>query len=376
MEQGEPAMLPAVPGLRADRDGLVGIVISHAHPDHFGLLPQVRSAVPVYGPAHAQRMLRAASIFVGAEPTSDWLPLEDRQTQQLGPFELTPLLVDHSAYESYALLVEAGGRRLLYSGDLRAHGRKPGLWQRLLREPPKSVHALLLEGTRLSRAEQHNTTEQEVEEQLANLCRHTAGMVLAFYSGQNIDRLVTVYRACKRSRRTLVLDLYGAVVAAATQRPTIPQASWDGVEVFVPNAQRRRVIRSDSFEDINAVQAHRVFPEQLTGRASGMLLTMRGSMTSEIDRAGCLKDAAAVWSMWPGYLDRPSGQRVRDWLDKHQIPLTTLHASGHASVSDLRQLAEAIDPQRVVPIHTAVPERYSELFERAEPHGNGEWWSV
>jgi ribonuclease J len=241
---------------------------------------------------------------------------------------------------------------------------------------PKPVHALLLEGTRLSRAEQHNTSEQEVEEALAELCGQTPGMVLAFYSGQNIDRLVTVFRACKRSRRTLVLDLYGAVVAAATQRPTIPQASWDGVDVFVPNAQRRRVIESNTFDDINAARPHRVFPEQLASRASGMVLTMRGSMTGEIERAGCLKDAAAAWSMWPGYLDRPSGQRVRDWLDTHEIPLTVLHASGHASVSDLRHLAEAVDPQRVVPIHTAVPERYSELFERVEPHGDGEWWSV
>jgi len=35
----------------------------------------------------------------------------------------SPHLVDHSAYDAYALSVEADGQRILYSGDLRAHGR-------------------------------------------------------------------------------------------------------------------------------------------------------------------------------------------------------------------------------------------------------------
>lgn len=50
--------------------------------------------------------------------------MSDGQALMLGPFTVTPLLVDHSAFESYALLVEAGGRRLLYSGDPSAfHAR-------------------------------------------------------------------------------------------------------------------------------------------------------------------------------------------------------------------------------------------------------------
>ena len=49
--------------------------------------------------------------------------LADRKPFELRPFTITPFLVDHSAFDAYALLVEAGGRRLFYSGDLRGHGR-------------------------------------------------------------------------------------------------------------------------------------------------------------------------------------------------------------------------------------------------------------
>ena len=48
-------------------------------------------------------------------------------------------------------------------------------------------------------------------------------MVLTAYSAQNIDRLVTLFRAAKRTGRTLVLDLYAATIAVATGRDTIPQ---------------------------------------------------------------------------------------------------------------------------------------------------------
>jgi hypothetical protein len=39
-----------------------------------------------------------------------------------------------------------------------------------------------------------------------------------------------------------------------------------------------------------------------------------------------------------------------------RIPLSTIHASGHATTQDLQRLASAIGADRIVSIHTAVPE--------------------
>lgn len=36
----------------------------------------------------------------------------------------TPYLMDHSAYDAYAFLIEADGEKIIYSGDFREHGRK------------------------------------------------------------------------------------------------------------------------------------------------------------------------------------------------------------------------------------------------------------
>ncbi|MGH3046859.1 MAG: hypothetical protein ACRDNC_07640 [Gaiellaceae bacterium] len=102
-----------------------------------------------------------------------------------------------------------------------------------------------------------------------------AGPCSPFYSPQNLDRLVTLYRASKRAGRLFVLDLYAAAIAAATGRVTIPQGSWDGVRVFVPQSQRVRVKDTREFERVAAVRSSRIYPEQLNVLASSLVITCR-----------------------------------------------------------------------------------------------------
>ena len=369
--------LPAVAGLAAPDSTLAGLIVSHGHPDHHGLVPRADASVPVFIGAAAERILRVAAFWspVGADLRVAG-HLHDRRALRIGPFTVTPYLTDHSAFDSYALLVEAGGRRLFYSGDLRAHGRKARLFEQLVADPPAHVDALLLEGTSVGRGGS-TVSEREVEEECVERFRATPGIVLACFSPQNVDRLVTIYRAAKRSGRRLALDLYGAEVARATGREqTIPQAEWDGVAVYAPRSQRGRIKDAGAFERIERVRAQRIFPEQLAAQRDRLVLLFRGSMARELDAAKCLDGAHCAWSMWRGYLDEPSGRRLTTWLAQRGIGLSMLHASGHAPVADLQRLARAMEARRVVPVHTAHPELFPSLFERVDPAADGQWWSV
>ena len=77
-----------------------------------------------------------------------------------------------------------------------------------------------------------------------------------------------------------------------------------------------------------------------------------------------------------GYLADPSGVALTDLLDAQGIPLVHVHTSGHASVPDLRRLVDAVDPKRVVPIHSEAAARFGVLFPRVECHDDGSWWCV
>jgi ribonuclease J len=373
----EPLLL-SIPGLTGGDASLLGIIVSHGHPDHWGLVPHAHEDVPVFVGEATQRLLREAAFFTraGAELYAAGF-LRDRQPISLGPFTITPFLADHSAFDAYSILVEADERRIFYTGDVRAHGRKRGLFERLVSNPPERVNVLVMEGTHVRpEATKLSLGEHDLERELARVFRATDGLVLACYSPQNIDRLVTMFKAAKQSRRKLVLDLYAATMTRATGNARIPQADWDDVLVYVPLSQRIQVKRSGEFERTAAVRRHRVLPDQLADQASSLVMTFRASMARDLEQAGCLDNAHCVWSLWPGYLGNPTGERMRQWLVDRQIPLTVLHSSGHASVEDLQRLAAAIDADRVMPIHSGAPHLYESLFPNVDIRADGEWWDV
>jgi ribonuclease J len=377
----ETVPLPAVAGLADGSDpSLEGVVISHPHLDHYGLIGQVDSGVPVFIGEEAAALLKAAVFFSSAGIELDPAGyLSDRVPLQVGPFRVTPFLMDHSAFDSYSLLVEAEGRRLFYTGDIRGHGRKARLFEALLHHPPRPIDVLLCEGTHIRQSDGGDggpRSEVDVELSLTQRMKESDGAVFVASSAQNIDRLVSVYRACRRAGRILVTDLYTATLARTTGRQTIPRPGFPGYKVYVPNHQRVLVKQSRQFHRMDPVRPCRVFPEWLAGHADELTLLMPSSTVSELVRADVLADGLVVWSLWPGYLRERSGRRFLSRLTRAGIPLVMDHSSGHAPVKDLQRLATALSPGRIVPIHTEEAGRYGEFFENVESHDDNEWWDV
>jgi ribonuclease J len=380
-EPSEQIPLPGVIGLDGQGEDLpLGLFLSHPHLDHCGLVSGLSARVPVFIGEDAARLLKEAAFFtrtgVVLEPRGF---LHHRTNVVLGPFRITPFLQDHSAFDAYSLLIESDGRRLFYTGDFRGHGRKAALFDELLRDPPSGIDALLTEGTQvraLSNLGAGLITEQALERRLAETFRATPGMVLVAFSGQNLDRLVTVYRAAMQADRDLVVDLYAASIARATGNPNIPQPGHRRLKVIVPQNQRVRVKNTREFDRVESIRAVRLFLERLADSPGSTVLLYRSSLVAEMERAGCLEGARMVWSMWEGYLREESARPMHAFLERHGIPLTVEHTSGHASVEDLRRLADRLNPRRVVPMHTEAPERFAELFDRVEIHRDGELWEV
>lgn len=379
----EDIPLPDVPGLATGDDaGLLGVVLSHGHADHWGLVPQVHPDVPRYCGRATADILRAASFWGLGVDLAETGHLADREPLILGPFTITPYLVDHSAYDAYALLVQAGGDRLFYSGDFRAHGRKGSLFERLLADAPSEVDVLLLEGTNLRAVgdalEKPVASESEVESDLVTTLRRTSGLAVVLSSAQNVDRLVTAYRAALRSDRILVVDPYTADVARATRNANIPVPgpAWPRLRVYITQRQRVRIKMAEEFERASDVKTVRVFVEDLAADPASYVLY--GAYSGEVPRlitADALKDTGVVvWSLWDGYLDDPGGRRLQATLAATGVEFVQHHTSGHASEADLARLVAAIAPHRVVPIHTEHPEAYPAGNLERQP--DGQWWAV
>lgn len=360
-----------------DSGSLRGIVISHPHRDHYGLLPWI-PGIPVLMGGTARRILQAAAPFMRQQKmVLDGPSLADRQATRFGPFKITPYLVDHSAYDAYALLIEADGRRLFYSGDVRTHGRKRHLVEKLIESPPRAINALLLEGTTLGRdGGEGPELEDQVESKLAGILQGTAGLALVQASAQNIDRVVSIFRACKKSKRTMVIDLYTAEILAATGNPNIPCSNWDGVALCIPQRQRVQIKNNGWIDTLKRHSRHRIYPQTISDNPGGYTLIFRSMWMRDLERADCLSGACLIHSMWSGYMKGEGFAEVDAWRVAHGMPLHQVHTSGHASPSELKRIATALSPDVLVPIHSEMPDKYGEIYHHVVIQDDGRWWDV
>jgi ribonuclease J len=375
----DPSLLPDIPGLTdGSNPHLLGIILSHTHGDHYGLTGLVHPTTPVFMGAQAQTILLASLPFVLQGPLPQTIKTYRNQLPfDLGPFRITPLLADHSAFDAYSLLVEAEGKRVFYSGDLRAHGRKARLFEDLIRRPPKPIDVLVLEGTKLNRpvAASEPETEPELEQRILGTIKGSPGLVLTAFSPQNIDRFVTIFRATRRAGRTFIADVYLAHVLHQLALPSLPRAA-DGVfRIYLPDSQKRKVIADQSFDIVSRYRTSRIYADEIEANPGKWVMLFRESMTGDIDRLPPHTVTTLIYSLWPGYLDRDSNH-LASWCRQQAIALEVAHTSGHADPNSLVRLAQALNPRMVVPIHTQAPQIMDSLVRNVRVLRDGDWLAI
>ena len=83
----------------------------------------------------------------------------------------------------------------------------------------------------------------------------------------------------------------------------------------------------------------------------------------ELDFKGTLpRQATCIYSFWPGYLVQPEYHALRSKLAEVGGKFVECHTTAHIFGEDIVEFVNAVNPRRVVPIHTASPERFRELF--------------
>jgi ribonuclease J len=207
-------ILPDVKGLyKNEKSQIDAILISHSHLDHYGLLDFANNEIPVYISHGAKELVEVMNVFLNKNvQLSNTQIIKHLSPFHIKDFKITPYLVDHSAFDAFAFLIEADGKRIFYSGDFRGHGRKASLLKKMVENPPKDIDCLLMEGSMLGRNEMAYKDESEVEARIAEILKGQTNITFLFASSQNIDRLVSAYRACLGTHTTFVIDIYTAFI--------------------------------------------------------------------------------------------------------------------------------------------------------------------
>jgi len=341
--------LPDVQGL-FDFAGFDAIFISHYHGDHVGLAYHTHKDIPVYIGEASYNIIRASDSYKHKTTFNPAGFLHHKESVVVGDITVTPFLCDHSAFDSYMLLCEADGETVLYTGDFRSNGRKS--FNALLEALPKKVDKLLCEGTTLSRENHTVVTEWDLENQAAELFRQTNGPIFVLQSSSNIDRIVTMYRAAKRSSRIFLQEVYMADIASAAGN-SIPNPCFSDVYAYISSPSKHGMLEKYRHRAGKAFISK--IPFVMCIRSS--MLRYLNSLAKEMS----YENGVLVYSFWSGYREADGMKSFLSECEKMGLKIVVLHTSGHADENTIKRLIEAVNPSSIIPIHTENARRFREI---------------
>ena len=352
------------------------LFITHYHGDHIGKICDTVVDLPIY------LGKTAFKIFNCVESRLSYIPdpnesekhkkiveriktintFEQLQKIRIGEITVTPLLIDHSAFDAYMFIVEAYSRRILHTGDFRGHGfRSKGLIPTLKRYA-RNIDYVISEGTNIQRTNTTIQTEHELQKDFEMQFRKNKyNFVLV--SSTNIDRIFALYHASKNAKRCFVCDSYQSNILKIVSENHKQYTKFYDIDFNQTTSPAGRF-----FE----LKRPRQNPFSFDGRLKSylerhgfcMLIRSNDSYQAVITEYAKLNDSKVFYSMWNGYLDCKKtafNESLYNFLKPFEIEY--MHTSGHADLETLKSVFETIKPKSgIIPIHTESPEKFHGLF--------------
>lgn len=323
-------------------------VISHYHGDHAENIRELKC--PVYMGPKCKELMQTLNEYTYRNMPERVRTFRDGTPFLIGSVKVTPYLCDHSAMDSYMLLFEGGGKRILYTGDYRSGGRKD--FEKLLCRLPADIDVLITEGTNLGRnaacgQDAPVLTEADLELRAAEIMKNTGGPVFVLQSSMNIDRLVSFYRAAKRTGRVFYTDDFQAQVCGAAGG-SIPRPNVFGdVYSFMP-----RFITGERYEKFSKIK-NKVSRAAIVKQTKYVMLVRCSHifLMRDLNEKSDLQGATLIYSLWEGYKEKEDMKKFLDEIAALGIKIVSLHTSGHADAAAIARLIKHTRPKKIEYVH-------------------------
>ncbi|MDQ0468888.1 ribonuclease J [Labrys wisconsinensis] len=207
---GVDLVMPDVRFIEAERRNLVGIVLTHAHEDHFGALIHLwpRLEVPVYATRFSAALLEAKRLAEPGAPRIDVRVIPSRHRFTAGAFDIELIDVAHSIPESNALAIRTPAGTVIHTGDWKIDETPviPPLTDgaRLKAIGDEGVLALVCDSTNAIR-EGRSPSERDVARSLAEIIATKKGRVAVTTFASNVGRIRSVAEAAMANDRSVII---------------------------------------------------------------------------------------------------------------------------------------------------------------------------
>lgn len=356
LDESDTPVVPQIDGLFCGNAGYNAVFLSHYHVDHIGLADKILDGIPIYMGERAFEIMRSSNEYRNIKSGFSPMFMRNGEPITVGDMKITPISCDHSAFDSYMLIIENDGKEILYTGDFRANGRSE--FNELLKKHP-TVDAVIIEGTTLSREYvARNIEEEKLEDIGVDAIKDSTAPCFIYCSSTNIDRLITARNIAKRTNRLFLEDIYTAQMAESS-----------GVSAIVPKrGEIYAFLTHGGDKEYNSLQQ---FVNAKIGRKTiaekHFLMTVRPSMIGYLEKLSELvsfSGGTLFYALWKGYQEQPNVRKFLDFMRGKGVKIHTLHTSGHADSQTIDALISAISPKTIIPIHTENAEYFEKFSDK------------
>ena len=173
-DPGIDIVLPDIQFIEAERANIEGLILTHAHEDHFGAISWLweRLGCPVYASSFAGELLKLRLMERGLDEDFPLSIVKAGDKVSLGPFEVELISVAHSIPEPMALAIRTQAGTVVHSGDWKIDTGTNVRWavddKRLEQIGRDGVRALICDSTNATR-EGSSVSEADVADTLARI---------------------------------------------------------------------------------------------------------------------------------------------------------------------------------------------------------------
>ncbi len=342
---GIDLILPDIRFLVEERRNLAGIVLTHAHEDHFGALldlwPQLR--VPVYATPFTAALLEAKRA---GEPGAPQIPVRVVALGSrfaVGRFDIELVSMAHSIPESNALILRTPLGNVLHTGDWKIDPTPvigpPTDEAKLKALGEEGVLAMVGDSTNAIR-DGRSPSERDVAKKLADLVRASPGRVAVTTFASNVARIRSAAEAASAAGREVV------VIGRAMERVV-------------------QVARETGYlQGIGDFRSMEVYGQLLPNKVVALCTGSQGEPRAALARIA--EEEHPLVSLAPG--DRvifssrtiPGNEkavnRIVNGLVRQGVEVLTdrnelVHVSGHPRRAELEDMYRWVRPRIAVPVH-------------------------